>query len=125
MLTGDEVHFSIAQTKCVLNAVVEQIARLALIPAALSVSGEHCHLLSKFGALKIRPTIGVLKGEATKALREAGLTCDRVWSRECHPKSKKEGNEFFIALKYVKNHERENAAVYVWPEFQHIFHEQR
>jgi len=124
MLTSEVVHLSIAQRKCVLDAVVEQIAKVTLIPAALSVSGEHCHLLSKFGALKIRPTIGVLKGEATKALRETGFEGERIWSRECHPKSKREGNEFLVALKYVKNHERQNAAVYVWPAFQGIFHEQ-
>src|SRR5258707_2097079 len=77
MLTSEVVHLSITQRKCVLNAVVDQIARIALIPAALSVSGEHCHLLSKFGALKIRTTIGVLKGEATKALRDSGLSSER------------------------------------------------
>src|SRR5438046_1652595 len=53
IMTGEVVHLNIARRKCVLNAVVGQIAKLALIPAALSVSGEHCHLLSKFGALKI------------------------------------------------------------------------
>jgi hypothetical protein len=120
-MTGEVVHLSIAHRQCVLNAVIEQIRKLPLIPAALSVSREHCHLLSKFGALKIRPTIGVLKGEATKALREAGLSCERIWSRECHPKSKREGHEFEIALRYVKNHETENAATHIWPAFQGIF----
>jgi hypothetical protein len=124
-MTGDVVHWNVAQRKCVLDAVVQQIARIALIPAALSVSGEHCHLLSKFGALKIRPTIGVLKGEATKALREAGFKGEKIWSRECHPKSKREGNEFLVALRYVKNHDREGAAIHVWPAFQGIFKEQR
>jgi hypothetical protein len=109
------------QRKCVLKAVVDEIARLTLVPAALSVSGEHCHLLAKFGALKIRPTIGVLKGEATKALREAGFVSERIWSRECHPKSKQEGREFQVAFRYVKNHDREGAAVHVWPAFKGIF----
>jgi len=112
------VRLSVKERKCVLGAVVEEISGLSLIPAALSVSGEHCHLLSKFGALKIRPTIGVLKGEATKALRSSGFANDRVWSRECHPKSKRDGREFMIALKYVSNHQREGAAVYVWPNFR-------
>ena len=124
-MTGEIVQLNVAQRKCVLTAVVEQIARLSLIPAALSVSGEHCHLLSKFGALKIRPTIGVLKGEATKALREAGMSSERIWSRECHPKSKQQGREFEIALQYVKKHDCEGAAVYVWPAFEQVFHEQR
>jgi len=120
-MTGDVVHLTSAQRECVLKAVVDEIAKLSLVPAALSVSGEHCHLLSKFGALKIRPTIGVLKGEATKALREAGLLSERIWSRECHPKSKREGREFAIALRYVRNHIKEDAAVYIWPAFESIF----
>ena len=103
-----------------LDAVVEEINRLQVIPAALCVSSEHCHLLSKFGALKIRPTVGALKGEATKALRGAGLSCDRIWSRECHPKSKKEGREFQIAFKYVCDHVNEGAIVYVRLDFRHL-----
>ena len=119
-IAGAVVHLSVKERKCVRDAVVDEIAGLPLIPAALSVSAEHCHLLSKFGSLTIRPTIGVLKGEATKALRAAGFSNDRVWSRECHPKSKREGREFFIALKYVSKHEAEGAAVYIWPKFCHL-----
>jgi hypothetical protein len=77
-------------------------------------------LLSKFGSLTIRRTIGVLKGEATKALRAAGFSGDCVWSRECHPKSKREGREFLIALKYVNHHQAEGAAVYIWPKFREL-----
>jgi hypothetical protein len=118
--TGETVRLSVGQRTCVLEAVVNEIAKLPLIPAALSVSAEHCHLLSKFGALKIRSTVGVLKGEATKALRAGGFSSDRVWSRECHPKSKREGREFLIALKYVCNHRAEGAAVYIWPRFRDL-----
>ena len=71
--TGETVRLSVDQRTCVLDVVVAEIMKLPLIPAALSVSAEHCHLLSKFGALKIRPTVGVLKGEATKALRASGI----------------------------------------------------
>ena len=77
-------------------------------------------MLSKFGALKIRPTIAAIKGEATKALRERGFTHERIWSRECHPKSKKDGSEFQIAFKYVIDHVNEGAEVYVWPKFPEI-----
>jgi hypothetical protein len=118
-IAGDTVHLSIEQRRWVVNAVVEEVNRLSLIPAGLSVSSEHCHLLSKFGALKIRPTVGALKGEATKALHAAGISCDRIWSRECHPKSKKEGREFQIAFEYVCDHVNEGAVVHVWPEFRH------
>jgi hypothetical protein len=119
-IVGETVRLSVNQRECVLDAVVGEIAKLSLIPAALSVSAEHCHFLSKFGALKIRPTIGVLKGEATKSLRASGFDSDRIWSRECHPKSKREGREFSTALTYVRNHANEGAAIYIWPNFRHI-----
>ena len=106
--------------KCVLDAVVKQLAKLPVVPAALAVSSEHSHLLAKFGGLKIRTTAGVLKGEATKALREAGFNEEQIWGAECHMKSKKEGREFQIALRYVSNHVDEGAEVCIWPEFRDL-----
>jgi hypothetical protein len=106
------------QRKCVLEAVVGQISRLPVIAAALTVSSEHSHLLAKFGNLRIRQTAGVLKGEATKALHDAGFSEERIWGAECHMKSKKEGREFQIAFTYVVNHVNEGAEVFIWPEFR-------
>src|SRR5437870_2691913 len=65
---SEPVRLNETRRQYVLNAVVSQFAKLPLVPAALTISSEHSHLLSKFGELSIRPTTGVLKGEATKAL---------------------------------------------------------
>jgi hypothetical protein len=119
-ISVEPVKLSGAQRKQVSDAVVVQIAKLPLVPAALAVSCEHCHLLSKFGKLDIRPTAGVLKGEATKALHESRSFDGRVWADECHMKSKKDGREFQIAFKYVCDHVKEGAVVYVWPGFRHL-----
>ena len=116
-LAPESVKLNVADRKCALKAVIDQIKKLSIVPAALAVGSEHAHLLAKFGSLKIRPTAGVLKGEATKALRETGFSEDQIWGAECHMKSKKEGCEFQIALRYVANHINEGAVVFIWPEF--------
>jgi hypothetical protein len=102
----------------VLDAAVKQIGKLPLVPAALAVSGQHCHLLAKFGSLRIRTTVGVLKGEATKALRKSGFDEEDIWGAECHMKSKRDGREFQIALRYVAKHIDEGAAVFIWNDFR-------
>jgi hypothetical protein len=117
-LASAPVKLAQVQRKCALNAVVGQLTKLSVVPAALAVSSEHSHLLAKFGSLKIRTTAGVLKGEATKALHQAGFNEEQIWSAECHMKSKKEGREFQIALRYVANHLNEGAELFIWPDFR-------
>jgi hypothetical protein len=119
-MVPEPVKLTPGQRQCTVDAVVAEIAKLPLVPAALAVSSEHCHLLSKFGKLPIRPTVGVLKGEATKALHADGFDSERIWSDGSHMKSKNEGQEFEIALKYIVQHVNEGATVFIWPEFRQL-----
>lgn len=68
----------------------------------------------------LREGVGVLKREATNALRRDGQRKDGIWSQGCHMKSKREGKEFLIAFRYVRNHDKAGAVVFVWPEFREI-----
>lgn len=103
-----------------LEAVVKEIDKLPVVAAVLAIAVEHSHVLAKFGALDFRPTVGFLKGAATKALHASGFKPQDPWSKGCHMKSKSEGKEFQIAFDYVRNHINEGAVVYVWPEFRHL-----
>src|SRR5262249_52030151 len=100
VIVPESVKLTPAQRQCALDAVVAEIANLPL------------------GNLSIRPTAGVLKGEATKALHAGGFEGERIWSDGCHMKSKNDGKEFQVALKYVVKHVNEGAAVFIWPEFR-------
>lgn len=114
------VRLSPAERQTALHAVVEQLERLPVNSAVMAAASEHCHLLAKFGELKIRVTVGFLKAAATKKLHANGFSRSEPWGKECHMKSKAEGREFRTAFDYVCNHIHEGAAVYVWPQFRHL-----
>lgn len=119
-VTGAAVKLTAEQRRITSGAFVAEIAKLPIVPSIMAVSNEHGHLLAKFGALKIRRTVGVLKGEATKALHRSGHRQEDFWGKECHMKSKKEGREFRVAFDYVHRHLDDGAIVYVWPVFRHL-----
>ncbi|MSR59407.1 MAG: hypothetical protein EXS05_17480 [Planctomycetaceae bacterium] len=119
-ITDKPVNLSPAQRRITLDAVVKEINKLPVVSAVLAVAAEHSHLLAKFGGLQIRPTVGFLKGEATKELHTSGFDRNDPWAKGCHMKPKSEGNEFRVAFNYVRNHINEGAAVYIWPDFQHL-----
>ncbi len=121
--SGNRVLFSPQERTLIARAVVEEIDRLPMTAAILAVSATHCHLLARFGALSIRKTVGILKGEATKELRRHGWSDKRIWGRECHMRSKQNGREFATAFRYIRNHRREDGVVYVWPAFIEIANE--
>ncbi|MGQ0633331.1 MAG: hypothetical protein ACT4QC_01870 [Planctomycetaceae bacterium] len=112
-----------AQRAKTLEGVVDKVGKLKLRASVLAVCAQHSHLLAKFGALKIRRTVGFLKAEATKRLHDGGVATAGVWGKECHMKSKNEGREFRNAFEYVRRHADEGAAIYIWPEFRHLVQE--
>ena len=119
-ISGDAVTLTRDERDVTLNAIVAEVDKLRFVAAILAIGGQHSHLLAKFGVLKIRTTVGVLKGEATKALRERGFNREQFWATECHMKSKQTGREFMTAFHYVRRHVDEGAAVYVWPAFRDL-----
>jgi hypothetical protein len=122
--SGAPVRLTREERQTTLDAVIAEIDKLHIRAAVIAVGGEHSHLLAKFGKLDIRRTVGFLKGEATKALRETASrgNCEEIWSANCHMKSKREGIEFISAFKYVKKHIDEGAIVSVWPAFSEFAH---
>lgn len=117
-ISGDAVTLTPDERRITADAVVAEVDKLHLPSAILAVGGQHCHLRAKFGALKIRATVGVLKSEATKAMRALGFHRDQYWATECHMKSKSEGKEFGDAFGYVGRHVDEGAVIYIWPAFR-------
>lgn len=119
-MKGQPITLNPSNRRIALNALVEKIDELLDCPSIIAVAGEHCHLLAKFGALEIRPTIGFVKAAATRKLHERGFEQDDPWAKECHIKSKREGREFQVAFEYVHRHIDQGAEVYVWPDFQDL-----
>ena len=115
--TGETISLSADDRRTALDTLATAINTSNIIPAIASMAEHHCHLLAKFGASHIRPTVGEYKAAITRQLHELGDTRDRLWAKECHMSSKKTEKEFRDAFAYVQRHIREGAEVYVWPSF--------
>lgn len=96
-----------------LTAVVQEIATLSLVPHILSIGRWHVHLVSEFGLLRIRPTVGRLKSTATRALPNPG-TRKRVWTDGCHMESLTTTTAVNNAVEYVRRHRDEGALIHEW-----------
>lgn len=122
-MTQDPVHLMPDQRRIAVEAIVAQFAEMPIDPAILAVGGEHAHFLARFGAAKIRRTVGILKAAASRELHAAGTAFERVWTRGCHMKSKTTVKEVHGAFEYVRRHECEGAVVHVWRRPTEIAHE--
>lgn len=99
-----------------MDAIIEEIAETSLLPAILAVGDVHLHLLAKFGSLRIKQTMGRYKAAASRELHLGDIDSDRVWTRDCHMKSKRTRDEFISAFRYVKRHEEEGCLIHIWEE---------
>lgn len=107
------VTLTIGEQKTTLHVIINEIALVAIRPAAMSVGPTHVHLLAQFGSLMIRPTVGRLKAAATRALQNPST---RVWAKNCHMASKRTPDQFTAALNYVRHHVNEQCLVYCWTQ---------
>ena len=108
------MQLSVREREISLAAIVLDINGLPISPSILAVSGQHVHLLAKFGALKIRPTVGRLKAAATLKLRENGFEPREPWASGCHMESMPTKDAFLNGFQYVRDHENEGAVIHVW-----------
>jgi len=112
--SGDAVELSMPHQKLALKAIVNDLKNVPLNPAIIAVGSTHVHFLAHFGELRIRRTIGRLKASATRELHESGNSNERIWSRNCHMKSKDNNREFETAFNYIARHREESALVHIW-----------
>lgn len=105
------------QREIVRQAIVEDLRTIEVVPAILSVGGQHVHLIARFGVRLIRPTVGRLKAAATRALSQTSIDAKRVWAKGCHMESLTTPLAFRNAFEYVRDHEAQGAVLQVWDEF--------
>jgi len=84
------------------------------VPAILSLSKSHVHLVAQFGELKIRTVVGRLKAAATRAIRQEALKTASTWAAGCHMKSLYQEADFTAAFRYVLEHRSEGAVLHRW-----------
>lgn len=114
--TSDAVRLVPPHRQVAMAAIVQDIAQLPLRPAILAVGGEHVHFLAKFGSLKIRQTVGRLKSEATRAIKQAdpAFLPKRTWAKECHMRRLDDERAYCNAYAYIQRHINEGAAIHTW-----------
>lgn len=110
----DPVHLSIDQQKEALKTIVAEIGDMPLVPTVVAVDATHVHLLASFGDLKIRKVVGRLKSVVTRAIKSDTFQPKRVWAKNCHMRSMNSEDAFRNAFRYVQNHQKQNAFVYIW-----------
>ncbi|MEX2288019.1 MAG: hypothetical protein WD648_13075 [Planctomycetaceae bacterium] len=120
-IAGEAVYLSSAQQELVRDAVIDEIASIPIIAAILAIKKAHVHLLAKFGPFDIRATVGRLKAAATRLLGEQGFEDKRVWSRNCHMKSKTTAREIRGAFDYIRKHGKNGALIHIWQGFPDKF----
>jgi len=64
LLSDAAVYFSDAQKGSASRALIEEIDRIPIVPAIISVGRWHVHWLCYFGTLKIRPIVARMKATA-------------------------------------------------------------
>jgi hypothetical protein len=112
-LTEDVVRLSWPECQTALEAMVEEVRELALLPRAMSVAPTHVHFLGRFGSLLIKATVGRLKSAATRRLE--GFSAERhAWCRDCHIKSIVGEQAVQKAVEYIRRHVEEDGVVHVW-----------
>ena len=112
-ISGDAMLFDSPMQQRVLACLVEHVAQLDIVPRVLSLGSWHAHLVAQFGRLKIRKTMGWLKGRATNMLRREGWTRS-VWAGGCDRRSKASPEALRNAIQYVRDHAKKGALVYEW-----------
>ena len=112
-LSGPAARLSPHECRAVLSAIFAEIERLEIVPRALAVGPTHVHLLARFGALEIRPTVARLKSAATRSLVRFGRGRP-LWCRGCHMKSLFGEAGLQRATGYVLDHAKEGAVVHAW-----------
>jgi hypothetical protein len=112
-ITEDAVLLSSTYCDVACRACVTDIDSLRIAAAVIAVGPVHTHLLARFGALRIRPTIGRLKSVMTRAIKQhdAGFQPKRTWSKGCHPRSCADERDYWTKLRYVQRHENDGAVV--------------
>lgn len=104
---------STSQRRVVLDALLDDLGTIGIMPSILAVDDRHVHLLARFGKYLIRPTVGRLKSIATRRLRDSGFTGKRVWGKGCHMRSLADERAYETALEYVRKHQDEGALIHV------------
>ena len=112
-VTAAPARMNAAECRGALDVILREIEHLPIEPCALAVGPTHVHLLARFGAVKIRPTIARLKSAATRALAGFGQG-KRLWCRGCHSKSLPDEVALRRALDYVCRHVSQDAVLHVW-----------
>ncbi|HTQ37978.1 MAG TPA: hypothetical protein VMJ32_03070 [Pirellulales bacterium] len=121
--TAASISLTKRQQLCVLNATVDEIRQMDVVPAIISIGTTHVHWLAQFERLSIRLAVGRIKAKATLSLREIGFDGKRPWTKNCHMESKQTDDEFHGAFRYIHHHVHENCLIHVWPSFADIIDE--
>jgi hypothetical protein len=111
----DEVSFTEEHKQIAFQAILDEIAELQTISAALSVGSQHAHWVAMFEERRIRATVGRIKAKATSRLNKCGFTGHRPWTKGCDMKSKPTCRALESAIEYVKAHLEEGCLVMTWP----------
>jgi hypothetical protein len=110
---ADIVVLTLAEQQLAMEAIVHKLDELPLTPYIIAVGKTHIHVIAAFGQLWIRPTVGLLKAEATRHIPNPG-TRSSLWTEQCHMESLPAEADFQGGLLYVRGHVEEGALIYEW-----------
>jgi hypothetical protein len=113
-LTSTAVSLTVHERREACSALVVEIAAVRIVPAILAVAKHHAHLISQFGDLEIRPTVGRLKAAATRSMKDPSFDPPSVWAKGCHMESLNSENDFVAAYQYVEQHGAQGAVIHKW-----------
>lgn len=123
-LDGKPVTLTCPQRTVVGQALVAAFLQKQVELLSLSMGGQHLHLLARFGALPIRPTVGWAKKIAYHALVHAGWKQGAVWAARCQMIPITGRDHQVNAYGYILDHAHEGAWTWSYREGPYWVEEQ-
>jgi len=116
LLRRPPVVFTRKQRALAGQALWECLVSKGVEVRAVSVGGEHVHLLAWMDPLDIRQLVGQAKKHASHELRDQDLK-GTVWAKRCRPNPIKDAKHLQNTARYITRHQEEGA--WVWTTSSH------
>jgi hypothetical protein len=113
-ISDEPVYLTSTEMQIALDAMVEEIGKIPIVPAIMSIGDWHVHWLCYFGPLKIRPTVSRVKAAASRELNLQWFQGRKPWTKGCNERSKSTRRECRNAYKYVRDHRDKGCLIYEW-----------
>lgn len=108
VMKGPPVVLNPMQRRKAGEAMVEKLAEQGIEVLAISVGGEHYHILARFRDAQVRGPVGRAKKSASHILREYGLP-GTVWAKRCGVRPIEDRCHQVNTFNYILSHAAEGA----------------